>query len=127
MAAPVLPAVKKPRGGAFADHAQADAHGGVALGADGLGGLVVHADPLGGVDDVDLRRLRRSARPARRAQGAVERRAQNLLRADQVDAHVEMAARENGPANLRFGGFVGTHSIYNDVDRHQEDECAERV
>ena len=119
MAAPVLPAVKKPRGGAFANHAQADAHGGVALGADRLGGLVVHADPLGSVDDVDCGLG--GARPARRAQRAFERRAQNFLRANQVNAHVEVAARKDSPANLRFGGFVGTHSVYNDVDRHQED------
>ena len=40
-------------GAAFADHLEADAHGGVALGADGLGGLVVHGDPLAGGDDED--------------------------------------------------------------------------
>ena len=41
----------------FADELEADAHAGVAFGADGLGGFVVHADPLGGVDDFDGKAL----------------------------------------------------------------------
>ena len=61
-----------------------------------------------------------AAGPARRAQGASQRGAKDLLRADQVDADVVVAAGEDGPANLWLGGLVGTHSIYNDVDRHQE-------
>jgi hypothetical protein len=62
----------------------------------------------------------RGARPAGRAQGAVERRTENLLRTSQMDADVEVAAREYSPANLRLWGFVGTHSVYDNVDRHQE-------
>lgn len=63
--------------------------------------------------------LRRSG-PSWRAQGAVERRAQNFFGSDQMDANVEVTTCEDSPANLSFWGFVGTHSIYNDVDRHQE-------
>ena len=62
----------------------------------------------------------RGARPARCAQGAIERGTQDFLGADEVDADVVVTAREDSPANLRFGGFVGTHSVYDNVDRHQE-------
>src|SRR5581483_12010574 len=44
--------------------------------------------------------------------------AQNVLRAHQVDADVEMASSQDRPADLRVGGLVGPHGIENDVDRH---------
>ncbi len=97
---------------AFADHLKAYAHGGVALGADGLSGLVVHLDPLAGGDDEDghvslaLQRLAQSW-------------ADDVFGTYQVNANVlELAARKHGPANLRFGGLVGTHCVDHDVYRH---------
>ena len=130
MAAPVLPAVKKPaalpgrRGGravlagtvrgceAFADHLEADAHGGVALSADGLGGFVVHGDPLGGGDDEDGEMLAAEVLP--------EDRAQNIFGAYEVDPDVVLTRSEDGPANLWLGGLIGTHGVNDYVDRHQE-------
>ena len=50
----------------------------------------------------------------------MECRAQNLLGADQMNADIVLAARENGPANLWLGGLIGTHCVNNDVNRHQE-------
>ena len=113
-----VPGGEETGGGAFADHAQPDAHGGVSFGADGLGGLVFHADPLGGVDDLDLRFLASVADRETAAQGAVEGRAKDLLRADEMDSDAKSARGEDGPANLRFGGFVGTHCINCYVDWH---------
>ena len=114
-------------GRAIAHHAQAYAHGGVSLGADRLGCLVFHADPLGGVDDLDLRALASVADREAAAQGAFEGGAKDGLGADQMHPHVKQACREDCPANLGFGGFVGTHCVYNNVDRHLGYECAERV
>jgi hypothetical protein len=37
-----------------------------------------------------------------------------------VDPHVELTRSKYSPANLRLGGFVGTHCVYNDVSRHQQ-------
>ena len=39
-------------------------------------------------------------------QGTVERWAENLLRPNQVDPHIVVAARKHSPANLRLWGFV---------------------
>ena len=97
---------------AFADHLEADAHGGVALGADGLGGLVVHGDPLGGGDDEDGEVLAAEALP--------EDGTQDIFGADEVDPDVVLTRSEDGPANLWFGGLIGTHGVNDDVDRHQE-------
>jgi len=99
-------------GEALADHLEADAHGGVALGADGLGGLVVHGDPLGCWDDEDWEMLA--------AEMLAEDRAQDVLGASEVDPDVELTCSENGPANLWLGGLVGTHRVNDNVDRHQE-------
>ena len=57
IAAPVLPAVTNPPARPLANHLQADAHGAVALGADGERRLVLHADPLAGLDEEDGRAL----------------------------------------------------------------------
>jgi hypothetical protein len=83
--------------------------------------MIVHADPLGGVDDLDLRTPASVVHGEAAAQGAVEGGAEDLLGADQVDPDVKMARRKDGPANLGFGGLVGTHCIYNNVDRHLGD------
>ena len=99
-------------GAAFADHFEADAHGGVALGADGLGGLVVHGDPLAGGGDEDGQTLP--------AQGMAQDGTQLVFGTDEVDADVELAGSKDSPANLWLGGFVGTHCVYNDVSRHQQ-------
>ena len=98
-------------GESLANHLEADAHGGVSLGADGLGGLVVHRDPLGGGGDEDgkvflvLKLLAQDG-------------AQNLFGASQVDAEVVVACSEDGPADLGIGGLVGAHCVNDDVDRH---------
>ena len=60
------------------------------------------------------------AGPARGAEGAVECGTENLFGADEVDADVVVAAGEDGPTNLGLGGPVGTHTVYDDVDRHLE-------
>jgi hypothetical protein len=73
------------------------------------------------VDDLDLRTPASIAHREPAAEGAVEGWAKDLLGADQVDADAKMARGEDGPANLGFGGLVGTHCIYNDVDRHLGD------
>lgn len=101
---------KEAGGAAFADHFEADAHGGVAFGADGLGCLVVHADPLGGVDDLDGEDLATEL--------GIEQWTEAIAGADEVDADVELTARSDGPANLGFGGLVGAHPVYGDVSRH---------
>jgi hypothetical protein len=100
------------RGEAFADHLEADAHGGVALGADGLGGFVVHGDPLGGGDDEDGEMLA--------AEVLAKDGAQEVFGSHEVDPDVELACSKDGPANLWFGGLIGTHRVNNDVNRHQE-------
>jgi len=38
--------------------------------------------------------------------------------AHEVDPNAELARSKDGPANFWFGGLVGTHGIYNDVDWH---------
>ena len=105
-------------GAAFANHPEADPHGGVALGADGLCGFIVHGDPLAGGDDEDGKALA--------SEGLAEDGAQGVFRADKVDSDVVLTCSENSPANLRFGGFVGTHCIDNDVGRHQEEGLSVR-
>jgi hypothetical protein len=100
------------RGEAFADHLEADAHGGVAFGADGLGGLVVHGDPLGGGDYEDWKMLAPEVLP--------EDGAQDVFGAHEVDADVVLTRSKDGPANLWFGGLIGTHGVNDYVDRHQE-------
>ena len=114
--APVLPAVKK-RDAAPSRTTQPTRMEDP-LGANGLGGTIVHADPLGGVDDLDLRTPASVAHRESAAQGVVERGTEDLLRANQVDAHIEMARGQDSPANLGFGGLVGTHGIDSDIDRH---------
>jgi hypothetical protein len=37
-----------------------------------------------------------------------------------MNPHVELPRSKDSPANLRLGGFVGTHCVYNDVSRHQQ-------
>src|SRR5216683_4518606 len=37
-----------------------------------------------------------------------------------MNPHVELTRSKYSPANLWFGGFVGTHRVYNDVSRHQQ-------
>jgi hypothetical protein len=54
------------------------------------------------------------------AESLPEERPQGVFGADEVDADVVLTARKDGPANLRLGGFVGTHRVYNDVNRHQQ-------
>src|SRR5260370_25050444 len=49
-----------------------------------------------------------------------QNRTQFVLRPNQMDPHVELARSKDSPANLRLGGFVGTHRVYNDVSRHQQ-------
>ena len=44
---------------------------------------------------------------------------QLVLGGDEMDPHAELAGSKYSPANLRLGGFVGTHCVYNDVCRHQ--------
>src|SRR5215469_424023 len=51
-----------------------------------------------------------------------QQRTQDVLRPRQVDPHVELASSQNGSANLWFGSLVGTHGVYDDVDRHLEDD-----
>jgi hypothetical protein len=53
------------------------------------------------------------------AEGLAEQGAEDVFGADEVDADVVLTARKNSPANLRLGGFIGTHRVYNDVNRHQ--------
>ena len=53
MAAPVLPAVTKPRAPAFTHKLAADAERGVLLGADRRSGLLMHADHFRGMHDDD--------------------------------------------------------------------------
>ncbi len=106
-------------GAAFADHLEADAHGGVALGADGLGGLVVHGDPLGGGNDED--------RQALAAEVLAQDGTEDIFGAGKVDADVILTRSEDGPANLGFGGLVGAHSVYNDIDRHQQGTWSVRI
>src|ERR1700678_3174630 len=37
-----------------------------------------------------------------------------------MHAHIKLARSKYSPANLWLGGFVGTHCVYNDVNRHQQ-------
>ena len=67
------------------------------------------------MDDVDVLAV---PGPAQAVEGTLDRRAHNVLRPDEVDADIVMTARQNGPANLWFGGPVGTHSVYDYVDWH---------
>jgi hypothetical protein len=99
-------------GHALANHLETYAHGGVALGADGLGGLVFHGDPLGGGDDEDGEVLATEVLP--------EDGTQNIFGASEVDPDVVLTRSQNGPANLWFGGLIGTHGVNDYVDRHQE-------
>ena len=55
------------------------------------------------------------------AERLAEQRAEFVLGADEMDADIVLAGSENSPANLGFGGLVGTHRVYNDVNRHQRD------
>jgi hypothetical protein len=96
----------------LADHLEADAHGGVSLGADGLGGFVFHGDPLGGGDDKDGKVLATEV--------LAEKRTQDIFGTSEVDPDVVLTRSENGPANLWLGGLIGTHCVNDDVDRHQE-------
>src|SRR5260370_34035468 len=49
-----------------------------------------------------------------------QNRTQFVLRPNQMYPHVELPRSKDSPANLRLGGFVGTHCVYNDVRRHQQ-------
>ncbi len=118
MAAPVLPAVKKPaavpsRTMRRPTRMEESRLARTAWAA--LSSMLIHSEEW-------TMSMSGAAVPGQRgARSARSRaRAQNLFRADQVDADVVVAAREDSPANLGFGGLVGTHSIYDDVDRHQE-------
>jgi hypothetical protein len=99
-------------GEAFADHLETNAHGGVALGADGLGGFVVHGDPLGRGDDEDGEMLATEVLP--------KERTQDIFGSNEVDPDVVLTRSEYGPTNLGFGGLIGTHGVNDYVDRHQE-------
>ena len=88
---------------ALADQLEAHAQRAVALGAHGLGGLFVHADPLRGVVDDDgqvfvFKML-------------VEQVAQLRLRPDEMHAHGQRAAGEDGSPDLRFGSLIGTNGV----------------
>jgi hypothetical protein len=47
-------------------------------------------------------------------------RPQDIFRASEVDPDVVLTCSEDGPANLWFGGLIGTHGVNDYVDRHQE-------
>ncbi len=49
-----------------------------------------------------------------------EEGAQDIFGANEVDPDVVLTRSEDGPANLWFGGLIGTHCVNDDVDRHQE-------
>ncbi len=98
-------------GGALVlDHFEAEAHGAVALGADGVGGLLVHGDELVGVDDFDGEALA--------VEGVGELAAEDGLGSDEVDADLQGAAGENRASDFRLGGFVGAHGVESDVSEH---------
>jgi hypothetical protein len=44
-----------------------------------------------------------------------------------MDPHVELTRSKDSPANLRLGGFVGTHCVYNDVSRHQQGSAGAKL
>ncbi len=75
-----------------------------------MGGFFFHADALGRVVDDDGQVFV--------VEVLVEQIAQLGLRPNQVDAHGQAAAGENGPANLRLRSFVGPYSVESDVDEH---------
>jgi hypothetical protein len=49
-----------------------------------------------------------------------EKWTQNIFRASEVDPDVVLTRSKDGPANLWFGGLIGTHGVNDYVDRHQE-------
>ena len=103
------------RGLSLAHHAQADAHGGIALGANRLH-LVFHGNEFAGVDDFDGQARRRGV--------AIQFRLDHIFRADQQHAHAILARRLYGALNLRLGSAVGTHRIQRDHARHGVFELA---
>ena len=105
----MLPAVTKPERLSLANHAQADAHGGIALGANRLH-LVVHGDVFAGVDNFDGQACRGGV--------AIQFRFDDIFRADQQHAHAILARSLYGALNLRLGSAVGTHRIQRDHARH---------
>ena len=100
---------------AFAHHAQADAHGGVALGANRLH-LVFHGDVFAGVDDFDGQARGRGV--------AIQFRLDLGFGADQQHAHAVLARGVYRALNLRLGRAVGTHRIQRDHARHGVYELA---
>jgi hypothetical protein len=53
------------------------------------------------------------------AEGLTQDGADDVFGACEVDADtLELTASQDGPANLWFGGFVGTHCVNDDVYRH---------
>ena len=107
MAAPVLPAVRKPWARFSRTSFEPDAHGAVELVADGDGGLFVHADAFGGIDDLDGQTLA--------LQMLVEQLAKPGFGADQMHPYRMLAAGEDRATNLRLRRLVRTHSVENDV------------
>jgi hypothetical protein len=53
------------------------------------------------------------------AERGFEGGSEGVLGPHEVDTDVEVAAGEDGPADLGLGGLIGTHCIYNDVGWHQ--------
>src|SRR5580658_7046487 len=93
----------------LAHHSQANAHGGIALGANRLH-FIFHGDDFAGVNDFNGQ--------ARGRRVAIQFRLDHFFRADQQHPHAILTRRENGALNLRLGSAVRTHRIQRDHARH---------
>jgi hypothetical protein len=111
MAAPVLPAVTKPAALPSRTSLRPTRMELSRLAAHGVGGLLVHADALGGVVDDDGQVLVFEV--------LVEQVAQLRLGPDEMHAHGQRAAGEDGSANLRLGSLIGTNGVERDVGKHR--------
>ena len=78
--------------------------------ADGVRRLLVHADAFGGMVDDDGQVFVFEV--------LVEQVAQLGLGPDQMHTHRQSPAREDGPANLGLGCFIGTYGVQRDVNEH---------